>query len=240
MTWHSKEQPVPFTSLPMPGLQFLHGDVIAKRYRQDWTAGKKYPLIQFPSGLEREVLAGSDQPEQPAIHIFGALAIPYHSTRDAAYETSLSVASDYGYEVSAQGNDTLVIVNPDAGRSYRLTYDNDAQTLVDLVHFPEEAMELLDGESRAVLPPLYSTEKQGLAAVAPVKFFTPAGGWTWYATEFDGKDIFFGLVAGLDLELGYFSLSELEGIRAPFGLPIERDLYFTPTPLQTIQTWHQQ
>jgi hypothetical protein len=78
-----------------------------------------------------------------------------------------------------------------------------------------------------------------LEAVAPLKFFSPDGNWTWYPTEFDGEDVFFGLVSGFAVELGYFTLSELEGVRGLFGLPIERDLYFKPTTLQTLQALHQ-
>jgi len=37
-----------------------------------------------------------------------------------------------------------------------------------------------------------------------VKFFSPWMNWTWYAVEFDGKDIFFGLVEGFATEWGYF------------------------------------
>ena len=60
-----------------------------------------------------------------------------------------------------------------------------------------------------------------------VKFFDPTGSWTWYATEYNPKDkIFFGLVHGHDKELGYFSLKELESVKGPFGLGIERDRYF--------------
>ena len=68
-----------------------------------------------------------------------------------------------------------------------------------------------------------------------MKFFTPWTSWTWYGLEFDGDDIFFGLVDGLECELGYFSISELESIRGPGGLRIERDLYFKPTPLKKLQ-----
>lgn len=64
---------------------------------------------------------------------------------------------------------------------------------------------LLDDESRKKLPPLYSGEEQGLDAIAQVKFFTLDAQWTWYASEIDGEDIFFGLVSGFELELGYFS-----------------------------------
>jgi hypothetical protein len=49
--------------------------------------------------------------------------------------------------------------------------------------------------------------------------------------EFDGEDIFWGLVIGLVKEYGSFSLSELQSIRGKLGLPVERDLYFTPTSL---------
>jgi hypothetical protein len=95
-------------------------------------------------------------------------------------------------------------------------------------------MELLPQFIARTLPPLYATEQQGLKAIAQVKFFTPDANWTWYATEFDGKDIFFGLVQGFETELGYFSLVELKTIRGKLGLPVERDRFFTPTPLEDL------
>jgi hypothetical protein len=87
-------------------------------------------------------------------------------------------------------------------------------------------MELLTQELRAALPPLRSTQSLGIDAPIIVKFFTPTSNWTWYATEFDGEDLFFGLVDGFDKEFGYFSLSELEAVRGPYGVGVERDLYF--------------
>lgn len=85
---------------------------------------------------------------------------------------------------------------------------------------------LLTTEIRQTLPSLKSTEALGMDAPIIVKFFTPTSNWTWYATEFDGDDMFFGLVDGLEKELGYFSLRELESVRGPYGVAIERDLYF--------------
>ncbi len=99
--------------------------------------------------------------------------------------------------------------------------------------------ELLDAESREKLPPLYSGEEKGLEAQAQVKFFTPDSNWTWYASEFDGEDILFGLVSGMEVELGYFSLKELEEVRGPLGLPIERDLHFEPKTLKELQEIHE-
>src|SRR5947207_5571288 len=71
------------------------------------------------------------------------------------------------------------------------------------------------------------------------KFFTPDAQWTWYALEFDGDDVFFGLVVGLEPELGYFLLSELTRARGPLGLPIERDVHFSPTRLSEVKMFHQ-
>lgn len=94
-------------------------------------------------------------------------------------------------------------------------------------------MKLLTDEIRHRLPPLYANEHEPDPLVQ-VKFFTPWTGWTWYAIEFDGDDTLFGLVEGLDAELGYFSLSELESVRGPGGLRIQRDMYFQPTPLSNL------
>jgi hypothetical protein len=99
---------------------------------------------------------------------------------------------------------------------------------------------LLDQATREKLPPLYSQEALGLEALAWVKFFTPDSSWTWYASEFDQEDIFFGLVSGLEVELGNFSLSELEEVLGPLGLPIERDLHFQPQTLGQLMEVHVQ
>ena len=97
---------------------------------------------------------------------------------------------------------------------------------------------LLDKETRKKLPKLYETEGQGLEAQALVKFFSPDTNWIWYATEFDGKDLFFGLVIGHEIELGYFSLSELEQADSGLGLRIERDQYFEACTLSSLKALH--
>jgi|15BtaG_2_1085339.scaffolds.fasta_scaffold10499_2 hypothetical protein len=65
-----------------------------------------------------------------------------------------------------------------------------------------------------------------------LKLFNPVGAGTWLiaAISEDG-DTMYGLC---DLgmghpELGYVSLNELESLTLPFGLTIERDMYFEPT-----------
>lgn len=81
------------------------------------------------------------------------------------------------------------------------------------------------------IPALYSTEDSE-DPVAVLKFFTPDSSWTWYLTEYDPEQrLAFGLIIGHERELGYFSFTELEVLRGPMGLPVERDLHFEPTPL---------
>lgn len=91
----------------------------------------------------------------------------------------------------------------------------------------------------ATLPPLYAQEKLGEQAIVYVKFFTPDSSWTWYATEYDPEDrIFFGLVVGLETELGNFSLDELKAAQGPLDLAIERDICWTPRTLAEVRTLH--
>lgn len=96
-------------------------------------------------------------------------------------------------------------------------------------------MKLLTKELLKKLPALYSQDGKGDEAIAYAKFFTPDSNWTWYATEFDPETgTFFGLVQGVEDELGYFNLKELEEVRGRFNLPVERDRYFQPTTVGSL------
>lgn len=91
-------------------------------------------------------------------------------------------------------------------------------------------MKLLTQEIRNRLPKLGETDNQE-DPIVQVKFFCPWNHWTWLAYEFDGEDIFFGFVKGDYDEFGTFALSEMESVRGPIKLGIERDINFTPKPL---------
>ena len=95
-------------------------------------------------------------------------------------------------------------------------------------------MKLLTKALLKQLPPLYATEDQEDPMVI-CKFFYPDFDWSWFAIEYDGEDVFFGLVDGFVAELGYFTRSELESNRGKLGLPIERDLYFSPCRLSELR-----
>lgn len=94
-------------------------------------------------------------------------------------------------------------------------------------------------ELKQQLPPLYATEQQPvLEKIAYTCYFLPDSRWYWYPVEFDGTNLFFGLVAGAYVELGYFQLSELESLSGLWGLPVERNLYWTPIRLREVLEEH--
>ncbi len=77
-----------------------------------------------------------------------------------------------------------------------------------------------------------SLEQENFDPAPVVKLFTPDAGATWLLTEMDPDDYdhVFGLCdLGLGYpELGWVSLAELATVRGRLGLPVERDLHFTP------------
>lgn len=76
--------------------------------------------------------------------------------------------------------------------------------------------------------PIGSQDGKGLNAEVLVKYFNPCGSGTWLITEAEreGDDWrLYGYCHIFEWEWGYLLLSELESLRLPFGLGVERDLY---------------
>ncbi len=95
----------------------------------------------------------------------------------------------------------------------------------------DPAYVFIPDEMKDKIPAMRATESE-LEPMAMLKFLTPDSSWTWYVVEYDPEQrICFGLVIGYEREFGYFSLEELEQVRGPMGLPIERDLHFEPKPV---------
>ena len=88
-------------------------------------------------------------------------------------------------------------------------------------------------EKKLEAAPLYSKDGQGMDAEVVVKFFNPVGAGTWLITEGNklenGDWELFGYCHILEWEWGYVLLSDLENLRLPFGMKIERDLYASGT-----------
>jgi len=95
---------------------------------------------------------------------------------------------------------------------------------------------LISKEILKSIPKLYETEDLN-DPLCHIKLFTPDSNFTWYIIEYSRSDFntCYGYVVGLDNELGYFTLKELESVRGSLGLPIEVDSSFTATTLSTIK-----
>jgi len=96
-------------------------------------------------------------------------------------------------------------------------------------------MKLLTKEMKKLPKGNESPEKDIKEVVVKFKFFCPWNSWTWYPVEYYRDDVFFGLVDGDYTELGSFSIDEMESIEGPFGMKIERDLYFKPTKIKDLK-----
>ena len=106
-------------------------------------------------------------------------------------------------------------------------------------------MQLLTKEIKAKL--IKNHQKQAIASLKdkyiefkPVVKYFGGSSCTWLITEMlDDDDTLFALCdLGLGCpELGYVSLRELESLKfPPFGLGVERDLYFTAS--KTLSQYH--
>jgi len=236
-------------------------------FNPEWLKNQKMPQVEFPSGETFDIWETSDPQSGGIIHIYGEMDLPYFSTRDEAWDRANDIAEAVGYLARKRGENGLEVIGHDDGEHYLITYNNQDRRMENIIQIKRDHTEtpaqrpepLLDQKSRELLPKLYTNEAIGLNALAQVKFFTPSSNWTWYAseasavmkdgtyktlTEVDQNDpsiedvIFFGLVDGYELELGYFSLSELEGVGGGLQLPVERDRHFTPISLKDLQDKH--
>ena len=98
-------------------------------------------------------------------------------------------------------------------------------------------IKLLPKELEEKMPRLYETENIPLEEkMVYVKYFSPLGNMVWYPVEYDPEEkLFFGYANIFEGEFGYFGLEELENIRLPFGMHIERDIDFIPKKIKDIK-----
>lgn len=98
-------------------------------------------------------------------------------------------------------------------------------------------MKLITKELEELIPEFYSTEDIELEEkIVYVKFFSPDADWSWYVFEYDkATNTIFAMVDGLEKELGYASIDELERLKGALGLHIERDICFTPTKYKDLK-----
>lgn len=97
-------------------------------------------------------------------------------------------------------------------------------------------MTLIPQELLNTIPDLYDTEEIP-DPICHIKLFLSGIEWTWYVTELSRQEqnLCFGYVIGLENELGYFTLDELESLQGSLGISVERDEAFVPIPLSEIK-----
>ena len=72
-------------------------------------------------------------------------------------------------------------------------------------------------------------EGSDMEQMVVAKYFNPTGNGTWYLMNLaDDEDYAWGIVDMFAIEMGSFSMRELQGIKLPLNMGIERDKYFEP------------
>ena len=100
-------------------------------------------------------------------------------------------------------------------------------------------MKLMTKTVASKIPELRSMENVENPEIV-LHYFNPCGSGDWYVLEGEKQEngdwLFFGYVKGLGFdELGYFTLNELKSVQLPFGLGIERDLYWSVKTLDEVK-----
>lgn len=112
-------------------------------------------------------------------------------------------------------------------------------TVWEDLHAGKRGHQLMTRKLAETIPAIYANEKVADydTVLAHAKLFSPYSNWTWYITEMDPETgRCFGLVEGLERELGHFDLTELAETTVLGGVPaVERDLYWEPRTLGKIR-----
>ena len=96
-------------------------------------------------------------------------------------------------------------------------------------------MKLLTRELLKKLPPIGHSIKTKEEPQAIVKWFTPDSNWTWYVAEYNPENgMCWGLVDGFEKEFGFFTIDEIQKLKGPLKLPIERDMWFEKCNLNSL------
>lgn len=102
-------------------------------------------------------------------------------------------------------------------------------------------MMILPEDIKRVMPPLFSTRKQKDPWIV-CRFVDPVGIAAWYVLEgkelSEGNYLFYAYIMSSKTFFGYVTLFQLmrmkDGMWSLKGLPIERDMFFTPCKLSEV------
>ncbi len=91
-------------------------------------------------------------------------------------------------------------------------------------------MELLTQDDKKQLP-RFETTQGSLDPIVHVLFQMPMLDWTWYVIECNGKNEVFALEERERAKWGFYNLEELQELRGPFGLRVQRAQRYRSMPL---------
>ena len=81
-------------------------------------------------------------------------------------------------------------------------------------------------------------EGSDMEQMVVAKFFNPIGNGTWYLMNLaDDEDYAWGIVDMFAVEMGSFSMKELQNLELPLNMGIERDKYFEP--VKASELWNE-
>ena len=85
------------------------------------------------------------------------------------------------------------------------------------------------------IPPLYAQENVA-NPILYARYHIVECDWEWYVMEYSPlQKLCYGLIVCDEVELGYFSLDELESIQYKYGVVAQYDYEFKPIELKALQ-----
>ena len=131
MGWIEKDKPTPVDELPIHGLVFLIGDMVAETTGNEQVRGCKYPIVMTPSGRLVELWDETD-PEAAKVTLFGEMTLPYAGTASGAFMKAREIAQEHDYEAHMIDEETLEIWGPGIADHFLVVYDNQARRMAEV------------------------------------------------------------------------------------------------------------
>ena len=171
MSWVEKRTPTSLDGVPIHGLHFVDGDILARLlilkygavetpfFNPDWLKSQKLPQVEFPSELSFDIWETSSPERGGIVHLFGEMDLPYFDTRDHAWEQANDIAEQVGYLARKRGDSQLEVIGRDDGEQYLISYNDAERRMANVEPLPETTEQpvhpahmLITDEIRAKLP----------------------------------------------------------------------------------------
>lgn len=109
-----------------------------------------------------------------------------------------------------------------------------AEATLNTKGIPIETCQFVNAQELARLPLFYDGEPVNVDTLAPFKFHLADDDRSWYPIAFDQEDTFIGLIVTDEIEMGTFSLNDLQHQRGRLGLPVGQDPDYIPKTVQSL------